>query len=865
MTNTTMIPVKMYGPIYKAIYKCEFLLPIAATSAIGLTTLGPIGLAAGALGAIDVVAKHYKIYDKPYITSAVLGWGSLSSFKTPSVYSYFYPYVMTIPVWEVVVYNPYRAYDFDAIISKITVSDVMGATAGLLFPTGIIYPHMDKIVAPVSGAISGYSYMGTYGAAAGFAAGAIDEGLSLCNRTHKHPLTATLSNIATANLLLPQSGRVVNYILPESLGVIKSTALGLTKLVSQPGVKESIAVAISGISLSSKEVEEKTKSPALQLSEDLYELYGEIIPKAQLDELIEKQAIALIASQIILTKLSLTLTNYYQNTEEGFTNLANPDEKGFITTAQIEKSWIKFIDSLSVISKFLIPYVGSEITTDYINKYFQTKFGHIMNNQLNNELLTGEVALHLKQYRTENAAPNSEEFLNSKVLVEKMDGDINSIAHDSLLVGAVSKAIKGGYAIGQLYSTKALDTVLYSSLYNKLTSEITHAISEQYYSYETRLNEISTKIQSKYEHVKVNAASMTIYEANDFNKAGREELVDQLREIEAEQSLWEVAINTWLNAQGITNYIFNWLVVANQIYQGNLARDKRGEVISMTQDFSSMISWDAHNAGPMTTLKQSMDRIIELKARMDEIESLLEHQPSYHYEKGEQTGICLNDFKVGKGDESRLYIKDLCILDKHVAVTSASGAGKSTFFKAIKQIMHDGVWSEGDITYLTKDVNPPYIAMTTQDAYITPEDSLLELITFKKGEAAEPYRAKVIELLTKIKIDSAKEGEVSLIDSVDIKKDWMTGTSGGQKQKIDAVRLMLSEDKPDIIIFDEIFAGLDHSSIHDLQKMLDSEFPDTQIFVVDHEAKSHNTEGWYNNNLHLSDGGAQLLGTTALD
>jgi ABC-type uncharacterized transport system fused permease/ATPase subunit len=305
--------------------------------------------------------------------------------------------------------------------------------------------------------------------------------------------------------------------------------------------------------------------------------------------------------------------------------------------------------------------------------------------------------------------------------------------------------------------------------------------------------------------------------------------------------------------------------VADQIYKGDLARDKRSEVIVMTQYFSDMVSWAAKNAGPLTTLRQSMDRIIELKARMAEVKNPLEHQPSYIYEKGEQTGICLNDFKVGKGDESRLYIKDLCILDKHVAVTSASGAGKSTFFKAIKQIMHDGVWSEGDITYLTKDGNAPYIAMTTQDAYITPEDSLLELITFKKGAAAEAYRAKVIELLAKIKIDSVKEGEVSLIDSLDIKKDWMTGTSGGQKQKIDAVRLMLSEDKPDIIIFDEIFAGLDHSSIHDLQVMLNNEFPDTQIFVVDHEAKSHNTEGWYNNNLHLSDGGAQLLGASAFD
>ncbi len=814
MTATTIIPVKTYGPIYKAIYKCEFLLPIAATSAIGLTTLGPMGLSLGTLGAIDVIANHYEIYDKPYLTSAMLGWGSLSSFKT----SYY-------------------------------LSDIIGITTGLLLPTGIIYPHMDKIIAPTSGAISGYSYMGPYGAGIGFAAGIIDEGLSLYNITHSYPLTYTLSNIATANLFVPQTNRIVDYMLPEILGTIKSTALGLTQLVSQTGVTESIVVAISGIVLFSAEEEEKIKSPALQLSEDLYQLYGEIIPKAQLDKLIEKQAIALITSQIILAKLSLTFTQYYQNADESFTNLI-----------QTDKSWIKFIDSLSTLSKYLIPYVGSNIATSYLNEYFQTKFQYMISDKFNDDLLTGEVSLHLKQERTENALPNSKEFLNSKVLVEKMDGDISSITHNSLLPSAISKAITGSYAIGHLYSINALDTILYSSMYNKLTSGITHAISGQYYGYSTKLNDISTKIYSKYEHVKINAASMTIYEANDFNKAGQEELVDALRELVAEQSLWGSAINIWFSAQGITNYIFNCIVVANQIYQGALARDKREEVISMTQDFSAMVSWDADNSGPMTTFKQSMDRIIELKARMDEIENLLEHQPYYHYEKGEKTGICLNDFKVGKGDESRLYIKDLCILDKHIAVTSASGAGKSTFFKAIKQIMHDGVWSEGNITYLTKNGDAPYIAMTTQDAYIPPEDSLLELITFKKGAAAETYRARVTELLTKIKIDSVKEGEISLIDSLDIKKDWMAGTSGGQKQKIDAVRLMLSENKPDIIIFDEIFAGLDHDSIHDLQVMLDNEFPDTQIFVVDHEAKSHNTEGWYDNNLHLSDGGAQLLG-----
>lgn len=817
MTNSTMLPVKMYGPIHKTIYSYESLLPIVSTSGLGAVTLGPIGLSLGALGAIDVIVKHYEIYDKPYLTSSVLGWGLFSSFK-----------------------NPYY------------MSEIIGGTTGLLLQTGIIYPHLDKIIAPVSGAISGYSYMGPYGAAMGAVAGVVDEGMSLYNITHNYYLTDVLSNVASCNLVLPQISRVTNYILPDALGIIKSTALELTNLFNKFGIKESIAVGISAMSALSEEVEEK--SPVFELSEDLYNLYEKIIPKKQLDDLIEKQVISLIAGKVIFAKLNLEYTKYNQGCSENFANLIETQE-----------SWVKFIISLFVTSKYVIPYIGSQITSHYINNYFQTRFSYLMTDQMNDELLTGEVSLHLKQNRTENVLSNSKDLLDSNVLIGKMNGDIGSIVNNNLLPDVVSTVIEGGYAIGHLYSINALDMVIYSSIYNQLTSAITHFFSSKYYSYTDKLDALSSKISNKDYYVKENAASMVTYNANDFVKQAREELINELREIKEEQELWGTAKFSWYISTSITDYFYSWLVVANKIYQGSLSSDKRSEVISMTGDFSSLVSWDAENSGEIIELRKSMDRIIELKARMDEVNAPLEHKPNYHYEKNSQTGICLNNFKVGKGVESRLYIEDLCILDKHVAVTSVSGAGKSTFFKAIKQITHDGVWSEGSVTYFTKNGDSPLIAMTSQDAYILPEDTLLELITFKKGPEAEVYREKVIELLTRIKIDSVKDGEVSLIDSLDIKKDWVSGTSGGQKQKIDIVRLMIMENKPDMIIFDEILAGLDHDSIHNLQLMLDEEFPDSQIFIIDHEAKGHNADGWYDNELHMSDGTAQLLGSPGLD
>lgn len=819
MTNSTMIPVKMYGPIHKIIYNYESLVPIVATAGLGAVTLGPIGISLGALGVIDVVSKHYEIYDKHYLTSSILGWGLFSSFTAP--------YYM---------------------------SEIIGGTTGLLLQTGVIYPYLDKIVAPVSGAISGYSYMGPYGAAIGVVAGVIDEGMSLYNITHNYYLTGVLSNVASCNLVLPQISRVTNYILPDALGSIKSSALGLTNLFNKFAIKESIAVGLSAMSLFSKEIEKKEKSPVFDLSEDLYKLYSKIIPKDQLDDLIENQAISLIVGEVILAKLGLQFIKYNQDGSESFTNLVGTEE-----------SWNKFTNSLSVISKYLIPYVGNHITSGYINSYFKTRFLYLITDQMNDELLTGEVSLHLKQDRTKNAVLSSEDLMDSKVLVEKMNGDLGSIVNNNLLPGAVSTVIEGGYAIGHLYSINALDMIIYSSLYNQLTSEITHSLSSIYYSYMDKLDNLDSKIGNKYDHVKVNVASMVTYNANDFVKQAREELINESRELSAEQDLWGLAMNAWSITTGITGSLYNWLVVASQIYQGDLDSDKRSEVLSMSRDFSSMVGWDANNAGSISTLRKSMDRVEELKARMDEANNPLEHKPNYYYEENSQTGICLNSFKVGKGVESRLYIEDLCILDKHVAVTSASGAGKSTFFKAIKQITHDGVWSEGDITYFTKNGDSPLISMTSQDAYIPPEDSLLEFITFKKGDEAEAYREKVIELLTRIKIDSVKDGQVSLIDSLDIKKDWVSGTSGGQKQKIDIVRLMTMENKPDMIIFDEILAGLDHNSIHNIQLMLDEEFPDTQIFIIDHEAKGHNADGWYDNELHMCNNTAQLLGAPSLD
>jgi ABC-type uncharacterized transport system fused permease/ATPase subunit len=808
MTNNTIIKVQMYGPLYKRIDNYEYLIPIAATAAIGGTCSFSLAgvIAGGALGGIDVIANYYKIYDKPYLTSATLGWGMLSAFKAP-----YY------------------------------IADAAGIIIGLLLPTGVIYPHLDKAIALVSASIAGYCYMGPIGFAVGFTAEVIDETLSGYNVTHKYPLTNIANNMAISNIALPQLKRVIDYISPTA-GEFK-----LTDVLNNKLLHEVFALAISAISLSYTS-EEKSKSPALQLNDDLYTIYRKIIPnEAQLNAFIITNAISVLTGNIIAAKMNLAFNEHYQKIADVFPRLV-----------QTDASWGNFLNVYTAFAKYIPTHVLSFIANYYINHFFQTRFKYIFNDEFHNGFLKQEVLLHLKQSREQNAINDTEEFFSAEVLFKNIDNDMYEITRNGLIPNALSTTINGIYAIGHLFSINALDMVLFSSVYNKLTSFITHQLSENVYSYEAQLSELFSQLKSKYTYAHNNAEAMIIYGANSFTKASRDELSITLREALEEQSMMKIINDLWSHAKDNIDFLFCYLVVADKIYQGSLSNDKRIETTQMTNDFSNMAGWDASNAGEISMLRQSMARVLELNSRMEEVDVPLTHLTNYHYETKDQPGICFNDFKVGKGEESRLFIKDLCVFHQRIAVTSASGGGKSTLFKAIKQITHNEVWSEGNITYFSKNANVPYIAMTSQNEYIPPAETLLELITFKKGASAQAYREKVIELLTKIKIDKVKENEVILIENLDEQKNWSTELSGGQKQKIDAIRLMLQPIKPDIILFDEVFAGLDHESIDVLQAMLDEELPDTQIFIIDHEAKNHNKHNFYDAKLHLSGGAAEL-------
>jgi len=187
-----------------------------------------------------------------------------------------------------------------------------------------------------------------------------------------------------------------------------------------------------------------------------------------------------------------------------------------------------------------------------------------------------------------------------------------------------------------------------------------------------------------------------------------------------------------------------------------------------------------------------------------------------------------------------------------VAVTGASGGGKSSFFKILKQIKHDDIWGEGNISFHSKTGEVPELLMASQKTFLPPYSTLLEIITLKQGDQAREYESEIIKLMQEIEINANEDSKtgINLIDRINEKEDWEKILSGGQVQKLAIIRIIW--ERPEWVLLDEILKGLDPHSIKIVVGMIAKYLSDTMAIIIDHEFDAHNLDGFYQENLHFA-------------
>ena len=176
--------------------------------------------------------------------------------------------------------------------------------------------------------------------------------------------------------------------------------------------------------------------------------------------------------------------------------------------------------------------------------------------------------------------------------------------------------------------------------------------------------------------------------------------------------------------------------------------------------------------------------------------------------------IKINNLEVKYGKNIALYIKNLDIKKgEKVGVIGSNGAGKSTFIKALLELVD----YSGEIK---KDIDTKDIAVHMQF------NNYAETVTVKD----------IIELIINSKIEKNQVVKelIEFFDFSDCLNKIYKKLSGGQKQRLTLILVMASNSS--LTIFDEVTSGLDFETREKLMKKLKEwyKYKDTTLILVSH-------------------------------
>ena len=831
----------------------DLLYPLSASVVLSIN-YGIRGAIIGfVLGGIDAASIQYKIYNKPYLTSAVFGVSIFPPSQKireliPRTNSDLIPQSPTRIIRTVSNINSLK-HSFEQKLQNSYPElrlpyplEILGVGLGLTVPTGLLNKYEETIIHLLTSGAYGYSYGNIYdnpkfGSILGAALGLIDETINYLDLIQGSLLSSGLKYIVIANTIIPKT--ISPYIIYPILDRLFQTSDDKKEIITKALV-HFVGAAFIYFFPNTYKKNYKDKPSIFALNHKLYDLYNNTIPSERLDDLFNKQIVALVATKLIALKITISIDNYKNIV---YTNMATVFE---------EAVWKKFIEPFQAVATLSIPYIIGYASDGLINEYFQTIIKLYLEKYFDLELTNNNITLHLLS--------NTENTTDSVMLIQNSHNDIHFITDvgGSLSNDGLATAIDTCYTINYLYHHN-IDPILYNSIYYQITSSITTNLASSENTHTPDIKKSQTNVAIYLNHIVTNAPSIAETDKNLFIRSKLQHERELLNGYESLQSGWNIWIKIWANIQSVSDLIINAFIIGNEIKYNKALNKQAWTILNFMTKVSRMLRWEATNSGKLLALQTSASRIETLKNKIaiaKDLNKLPEKKLIYKYKQSNQPFICFKNLTIGVRSDSRFSVDDLCIKDKITAITGDSGCGKSTFSKITKQLQHTEAWGKGTIIYYTKSGKAANIWMTSQNENFTPKSTLLELITSKTQFEAKKHEQFIKALLKEIRIDNVENNEeaINLESRLNEETSWETVLSGGQKQKIIFLGIVFKAkklEKPDFIIFDEIFKGMDSNSIKTTQTMIKKYLPNSHILIIDHHADIEKGD-FYENQLHFT-------------
>ena len=244
-----------------------------------------------------------------------------------------------------------------------------------------------------------------------------------------------------------------------------------------------------------------------------------------------------------------------------------------------------------------------------------------------------------------------------------------------------------------------------------------------------------------------------------------------------------------------------------------------GGLMQMQQAFrriSGGLEWFAKFYQPLALWKASVDRVLLLKATLEEARS---ERIDSEFEITRGGGLDLNvaDLDIRLPDGRELISGAAVTFEKgrNTLVAGPSGSGKSTLFRALSGLW---VWGKGQISYPADSM-----MFIPQKPYL-PIASLRESICYPA--LPEQYGDdQIIATMERCALDQF----TSRLDEI---ANWSRILSGGEQQRVAIARALLA--KPAWLLLDEATSALDPETEATLYEALGEELPDTTLISIAH-------------------------------
>jgi len=274
------------------------------------------------------------------------------------------------------------------------------------------------------------------------------------------------------------------------------------------------------------------------------------------------------------------------------------------------------------------------------------------------------------------------------------------------------------------------------------------------------------------------------------------------------------------NGNALLAPVIPLVLCAPKYIAGTMTLGEMTQVAAAFVQVQSAFNWLVDNYPRLSDWMASVRRVGSLLVSLDHLEAVGKPGEIEAIKRSEYDGetLRLSNLSVTL-DDGTAVIKEanveIAAGDK-VLLVGESGTGKSTLVRAIAGLWP---WGQGEIAI----PRTAKLFLMPQRPYI-PLGPLRRVVSYPlaTSEVSDDELRELMELA----------GIGYLIERLDVEAPWDHVLSGGEKQRVNFVRLLLH--RPHIVVMDEATSALDPASQARLMKSVIERFPDMALLSVAH-------------------------------